>query len=91
MKTIEIDVLSDTPNSPVVKMQNRKFPAVVMQGDTLKTLCGLADALCTLTATAESDDLNDLACELRDHLAAHLTNYEHTLKAHHLELPYSAD
>ncbi len=35
MRTIEVEIFSETTNSPVIKMPNRKFPGVVIQGDSL--------------------------------------------------------
>ncbi|MEK9141796.1 MAG: hypothetical protein AAB308_12145 [Nitrospirota bacterium] len=41
MKREEMDVLSETINSPVIQFPRRQFPGVLAQGDSLFILHGL--------------------------------------------------
>jgi hypothetical protein len=81
-------VLDSTTNRAVVKMPGRRFPGVVLQGDTLYGMrCAIAEA----TDLAKKGDSGSAAAELAsvlerfDDLLAH---YEQVLKRAGWELPY---
>jgi hypothetical protein len=90
VQTPEVDVvtvLSRSSNSWVVRLPNRQYPGVVVQGDSLKILCDLADDVVRLTE--EGTEARELAEELHDDLHGRLAVYEAAMRANGLELPYS--
>lgn len=81
------DVLYEGSNVAVVQLPHRRFPGAVIQGDSLKSLCDLAQEILTLVETGT--DPTDVAAELRDLLNAHLSTYEEVLRFRGLPLPYT--
>jgi hypothetical protein len=79
-------VLSRETNSWVVQVPGRKFPAIVIQGDTLKVLCGLAEE--TREAVGPASDAWHAADDLVKGLQGLLGVYERTLSDNGLETPY---
>ena len=89
MKKLEIEVYSEASNSAVVRMPGRRFPGVVLQGDSLSIL--LDEALCVLKHIKPSGDDDDPYHDILSiarKLRGHLLNYEAALKAHGFQLPY---
>lgn len=89
MESMTVEVFSNIINNPIVKIPGRKFPGVVIQGDSLRILYGLAEDIYELCKNAESEELKDLTIELKESLANRLAQYEAVLKAHKLDPPYS--
>ncbi|WP_425506200.1 DUF6959 family protein [Sphingomonas aerophila] len=87
MRTAAIDILSDTTNSAVLRHPDRRFPGVLVQGDTLYTLCQRADGVCREIGRASSG-YND-ANELRNALHSLLSHYKAVLGEHDIPLPFS--
>jgi hypothetical protein len=88
MKRIEVEILSESVNSPVVRTPGRKFPGVIIQGDSLKNILSLSEEVYGLSRKIKDSEIEDLALELRDLLGAYLAEYEAAVKANNLELPY---
>ena len=88
MKMIEVAVLSDASNNPVVRMPGRKFPGVVIQGDSLKHLQSTAQELYHLAEKLEMEVIIDLASEINDLLSARVNAYEAVLKENNIDPPY---
>ena len=83
MRIENVEIYSDQSNMPVVRHPGRKFPGLLVQGDTLH-------ALCTQTAMALSDS-PDAVDELRDlhgTLLAMLEHYKSVLDEHQISLPF---
>lgn len=91
----DIEILSSTPNATVVRIPGRRFPGVVIQGDSLRNLYGLVkQARTTHTAsgrqeTSAGGDAGDLLSEAETILRGYLLAYESALKSHQIRLPYS--
>lgn len=87
---IEVELFTDGGNNAVVRMPERKFPGVVVQGDTLATLWdSAARALEDLRAPhGRQAGLDELA-SLVMHLDSMLVRYQRALDAHGLRRPYS--
>jgi len=88
MKTIQIDVLSETVNCPVVQMPGRKYPGLVLQGDSLRNLLDSTEEICELCASAGGAELSEAASSLREKLAGFVAAYEQAMKDAGRELPY---
>ena len=86
----EIAILSEASNCPVVKMPGRKFPGVVLQGDSLKSLLSFAEEIEQLSAPFNNDEINTVINDLKSKLAGYVNVYETTMKAKGLQLPYTS-
>jgi hypothetical protein len=87
MKRIEIEMLSETSNCPVVRTPERKFPGIILQGDSLKSLLDAAKEIHGL-CPKDDDELCAAAVALKDRLADFVASYEQAMQANGLELPY---
>jgi hypothetical protein len=81
MRTEQVEIYSDATNAAVMRHPGRRFPGVLVQGDTLR---GLVNQLAGIIECAEDLD-EDSRGELDDvyeKLEGLLTHYETTLVAH---------
>jgi hypothetical protein len=89
MHTETVEIYSDQSNAAVMRHPGRKFPGVLIQGDTLYGMCAAADASCDrLRGTMDEDGYSELN-ELRNYLWSLLTQYKTVLAAHKIQLPFS--
>ena len=88
MKKISVEIFSNKINAPIIKMPDRKFPGIVIQGDTMSSLCNLAAAIRDLCVDSTSEELRDKTEDIVDRLLNYLSIYESTLKDHQMDLPY---
>jgi hypothetical protein len=83
-----VDVISNATNCPIVKLSDRQFPGVVLQGDTLHSLyrhaCRVLESLDCVKNERVYDDCEFLA----ESLKAILTVYEGVLTENGIALPY---
>ena len=86
MERVELTVLSRATNASVVQLPERRFPGIVIQGDSLSVLRNLAEQV--LLGQNQGSRAYDDAAELFDKLNRYLQAYEETLRAHGLERPY---
>ena len=91
MERIEIEVFSQTTNAAVVRMPTRRFPGMVIQGDSLHILYRLADSIAKTAASSANAEFGSDAEQLKDFLARYVSSYEDVLKSHGMELPYAGD
>ena len=89
MKHVSVEVFSETVNCPVVRMPERRFPGVVIQGDSLRLLADLGEDIFGLARKGDDGELAAAAAMLRERLAQYIAAYEEALAAHGLELPYN--
>ena len=89
MKRIEVELLSEAANNAVLRLPGRAYPGIVVQGDSLKILCGLAEELHALAQDNQCEAIADLAHEIKELLTGRLAHYEAALDAHHVTLPYA--
>src|SRR5262245_3229858 len=85
----QVEVLSAATNASILRMPGRRFPGVLVQGDSLSIL--LDEALDVLAALSDKPDSEafDAALNLAETLESLLAHYETTLNQKGLELPYS--
>jgi len=83
MKTLEVELLSNAVNAAVVRLPDRSFPGIVIQGDSLYTLWIAAHSLMS-DPIPDRDDAEELA----DRLRSFVEIYEETLKREGIQLPY---
>jgi len=89
MEKIELEVFSQAVNHGIVKMPERRFPGVVIQGDSLQVLYRNAKGILNSVnkITTDSDLIGEIKI-LVDDLEARVVHYERILEIHNIELPY---
>src|SRR5262245_54352577 len=76
-------------NSAVMRHPGRRFPGILIQGDTLYSMCFAADVACKAARGALSEGEYTGLNELRNHLWACLIHYKTVLTEHGIELPFN--
>lgn len=70
MKELTVLLYGEQTNNAVLKLPDRKYPGVLVQGDTLKNLLDTGELIASLASQQRNDDLKDeaegLAEMLRD-------------------------
>ena len=89
MEYMELEVYSQSINRGIVKMPSQNFPGLLLQGEMLSTLLGLARATYEKSQKTSDIELINAARELRDNLQNLVSHYEATLRRHNIPLPYS--
>lgn len=87
MRTEPVEIYADTTNAAVLRHPGRKFPGVLIQGDTLYSICQTLDWLSS-RARGKLDAYSELN-ELRNRLWLFLVGYKSTLEEHGIPLPFS--
>lgn len=87
MKIEVVEILSDQTNAAIMRHPDRHFPGVLVQGDTLYSLCQRMDLACNEIGrgAAGFTELNGV----RNSLWELLTHYKVVLAEHQISLPFS--
>ncbi len=88
MEKIEVEVYSNATNSAIVRMPERQFPGIVIQGDSLSALLALAEDIANLSTKTSDKELVASTRELVNNLDTYLKNYEQALAKHGIPIPY---
>jgi hypothetical protein len=67
----------------------RRFPGVLIQGDTLRTLCGQAEAICAGAKQHLDEETYEEFNDLRNRLWEYLSHHKVLLGAHGIPLPFN--
>jgi hypothetical protein len=78
---------TDGGNDAVVRLPGRKFPGVLIQGDTLSILQADVAELVELCATGDLGEARHVASLLHADLGAKLQRYTEALEAHGIRRP----
>ena len=89
MRTEAVEIYSDQSNSAVLRHPGRKFPGVLVQGDTLYAMCRQADEVCSSAKSSLHSDTYEELNELRNHLWSLLNHYKVVLGEHKIQLPFA--
>jgi hypothetical protein len=88
MDTKKVDMIENVVNCPIVQVEGRSYPGVVIQGDSLFSLYRSAEKLLS-SVNSDSDNYDYDAAEfLRDSLKEYVSAYEEALGKKGMELPY---
>lgn len=87
----KIKLYDRVPNSGIVHMPGRRFPAVAIQGDSLSIMFGTALSFLEHAKESGNEDLYYEALELAEKLQNHLLRYESVLDKEGFEKPYMTD
>jgi uncharacterized protein DUF6959 len=79
-RSTELEMWSIQINSSVVRVPGRRFPGVVMQGDSLSILFDLAMEVVDMSSKTDDVELRETAQRLARNLLAHLKHYEQCSK-----------
>jgi hypothetical protein len=69
MNLLTVECFTEQGNNAVIRMPKRKYPGVVIQGDSLKNLLDMAESLQVLSANGSkelTDEADGLAGYIRD-------------------------
>ena len=84
-----VEIYSDETNAAVLRHPGRRFPGVLIQGDTLYTLSSALEGIC-LKARAQVDpEIYQELDDLRESMRAYLVHYKAVLDKHGLPLPFN--
>lgn len=89
MEPVQAELLSPGSNNAVVRLPHRRFPGVLVQGDSLVTLLSLAEAVEDLLAQGHTAEAAEELADLANSLADMLKGYEVALASHGIEQPYN--
>jgi hypothetical protein len=87
--TTEVNLLSRPINFAVVQLTGRKFPGVVVQGDTLHSLLKRVDELTRLLKSGKTSEVSDGLEDIRDQLMEAMKHYESVCADRGISLPFS--
>ena len=59
MKELSVLLYGEQTNNAVLKLPGRKYPGVLVQGDTLKNLLDTGELVASLASQQENNDLKD--------------------------------
>lgn len=79
METISVEIFTDQGNNAVLRLPNRRYPGVLVQGDTLKNLVQTAQSVRDLAEDA-SEELKAEAEALVDMLSDIYAWYESAVR-----------
>jgi hypothetical protein len=87
MRVDRVEIFSDATNAAVMRHPGRRFPGLLVQGDTLYSLCRRADLICQEMGRGSPafEDANDL----RNTLQEYLSHYKAVLTEHEIALQFS--
>jgi len=89
MRVEPVEIFSDATNNVVMKHPGRRFPGVLIQGDTLAEMCRKADSVCASARGTISPDAYAELNDLRNGLWGYLAHYKAVLGEHQIPLPFS--
>ena len=89
MRRDGVEIFSDATNAAVMRHPGRRFPGVLIQGDTLYSMCQRADFIAQEIGR-EAPGFEDLN-QLRNQLWSLLTHYKAVLVDHGFEMPFSEE
>jgi len=87
----DVEIYSDQTNAAVMRHPDRHFPGVLVQGDSLYSLCVRADNSCSVARDKLGSDSYGELNELRNALWGYLNHYKSVLGEHQIPLPFSED
>lgn len=84
----DIELLQETASCALVRRSSRRFPGLLIQGDTLRSLKGVADELLEELSSGDPENAKYSARELQEGLGDFIAHYESMMSAAGWELPY---
>ena len=88
MKKIEVDVLLDGPSCPFLKLPTRRFPGILVQGDSYFTIASSVAKAKEVLSDGDTKEAGEILEDLNEDLQGMLGLYEDALRANDIRLPY---
>lgn len=88
MMLIEAELLTQPGNNAVLRLPGRRFPGVVIQGDTLHSLVSTTSEALAALEQGNTPNAQELLREAVEQLRDAQAHYEAALGEHGLALPY---
>ncbi len=88
MERIEAELFTEGGNDAVVRLPGRRFPGVLVQGDSLHILRSDVDEMVRACERGDLAEARDSAAFLLTNLDALLARYEVALSEHEIPRPY---
>lgn len=89
MKIEKVEIYSNTTNMPVMRHPNRHFPGVLLQGDTLYSICQRLDDICSKFKSDGQMEVFEEINVIRNSMWERLSHYKSTLVKHGIQIPFS--
>ena len=91
METIEVDAFTGQGNYAVIRLPARKFPGVLVQGDSLSMFVADLRRGLERLRRGDIDEGIDEVADVLDRLTEVQRSYEYVLADHSIPLPYVRD
>lgn len=88
MRIEPVEIYSDATNAAIIRHPGRKFPGLLIQGDTLSDLCHRASEAYQRLGGRADEEGHWALFELYDDLRRCLAHYQRTLEDHGIDLPF---
>ncbi|MFJ3815250.1 DUF6959 family protein [Streptomyces sp. NPDC090056] len=88
MERVEAELFTDGGNDAVVRLPGRRFPGLLVQGDTLSVLSADVTELVELCAAGDLEEAHRAAALLQQDLGEKLQRYTDALDAHGERRPF---
>ena len=85
----DIELFSSASNSVVARHAGRRYPGVLIQGDSLSSLVDDIDELIDECVSGENEFAKEIAINIRSKFEDWLIHYERVLKLKGIDLPYA--
>ena len=89
MRVESVEIYSDATNPAVLRHPARRFPGVLVQGDSLHSLCVALDEICSKLCLQIDAETYRHADDVRNSMRSYLTHYKAVMRQHDLPLPFS--
>lgn len=91
MKKELVEIYSDATNYAMIRHPGRRFPGILIQGDTLHTIVSNAERVKLALGKGDLKKATEEIDELVEGLRARLDHYKKVLLDHGLPLPFFED
>ncbi|MBM9506048.1 DUF6959 family protein [Actinacidiphila acididurans] len=88
MKRLEVEMLMEGGNDAVVRLPGRRFPGVLVQGDSLSVLRADVSELVDLCNAGDLEEAKETAALLLADMDALLEKYIEALRLHGMQPPF---
>jgi hypothetical protein len=84
-----VEIYSDAANAAILRHPGRRFPGLLIQGDTLHSLCISIDHVYSKARSELDPDTLKEMNDLRESMWDFVSHYKSVLQEHGLQLPFS--
>jgi hypothetical protein len=88
MHVESVEVYSDTTNAAVLRHPARRFPGVLVQGDSLQSFCVALDEICSNLSLQIDEETYQRVDDVRNSMRSYLTHHKAVMQQHDLPLPF---